>query len=108
MLQRIFCRNRSCTLLYYNTNTDVAKYNRILYFSKKLSNKICVNHIEHEPFLLTVEEIYFLMITHKIHQLLHMQGCSLYFLCSIMVMYPIERIFYQNNFDTTTLKTLPV
>ena len=70
----------------------------------KLSKEFCVHHIGHEPVLLTDEEIYFCMIAHQIHQLLHMQGCSFYFHGSIMCMYPIERLFYQNDIDTTTLK----
>ena len=57
----------------------------------KLSKEVCVHHIEHEPVLLTAEGIYFFIIAHQIHQLLHMQGCSLYFHDSILVMYPIER-----------------
>ena len=33
----------------------------------KLSKEVCIHHIEHEPILLTVEEIYFCMIAHQIH-----------------------------------------
>ena len=69
----------------------------------KLSKEVCVHHIEHEPFLQTVEEIYFCMIAHQIHQLLHMQGSSFYFHVSILDMYPFEQWFYQNDLDTTTL-----
>ena len=57
----------------------------------RLSKEICVHHIEHEPVLLTAEEIYFCMIAHQIHQLLNMQECSFYFHGSIMGMYLIER-----------------
>ena len=39
----------------------------------KLSKEVCVHHIEHKPLLLTVEELHACMITHEIHQLLHMQ-----------------------------------
>ena len=91
MLQSISCTNKSCTLLYYNTNNSVANYNRILFSSMRLSKEICVHHIEHEPVLLTAEEIYFCMIAHQIHQLLNMQECSFYFHGSIMGMYLIER-----------------
>ena len=57
----------------------------------KLSKEVCVHHIEHEPVLLTAEEIYFCMISHQINQLLHMQGRSFYFCGSILGIYPIER-----------------
>ena len=76
--------------LYYNKNTAVANYNRI-FSGVKLTKEVCAHHIEHEPVLLTAEEIYSCMIAHQVHQLLHMQGCSFYFHCSIMGMYPIER-----------------
>ena len=90
MLQRISFKNKLFTLLYYYTNTAVTDYNRILFYGVKLSREVCVHHIEHEPVLLKVEEIYFCMIAHQIHQLLHMQVCSFYFHGSIMGMYPIE------------------
>ena len=57
----------------------------------KSSKEFFVNHIKHEPVLLTAEEIYSFMIAHQIHQLLHMQGCIFYFHGSIMGMYLIER-----------------
>ena len=91
MLQSISCTKKSCTLLYYNTNTDVSDYNGILFSGMKLSKEVCVHHIEHEPVLLTYEGIYFCMIAHQIYQLLHMQGCGFYFHGSIMGMYTIER-----------------
>ena len=72
MLQRISCTNKHCTLLYYNTNIDVANYNRILFSDMKLSKKFCVHRIEHEPVLLTVEEHYSFMSVHQIHKLLKM------------------------------------
>ena len=53
--------------------------------------------------LLKVEETYFCIIDDQIRQLLRIQGCSFYFHVSILVMYPIERWFYQNDLDTTTL-----
>ena len=70
----------------------------------KFSKEVCVHHIEHEPVLLTAEAIYFCTISHQIHQLLHMQGCSLYLHDSILGMYPIEQLFYQNDLDNTTFK----
>ena len=76
--------------LYYNTNTDVADYNRILFSDIKLPKEICVHHIENEPVLLTFEETYYCMIAHQIHQLLQIQGCSFCFRDSIMGTYPIE------------------
>ena len=48
------------------------------------------------------------MIAYQIYQLVHMNGCSFYFNGSIMGMYPIERLFYQNYFDTTTLNFFPM
>ena len=65
-------------LIYYNTNTAVVNYNRIC-FGVKLSKEVCVHQIEHEPVLLTAEEIYFCMSAHEMYQLLHMQGYSFYF-----------------------------
>ena len=73
MLQSISCTKKSCKFIYYKKNTAVADYNRILFYSVKILKEVCVHHIEHEPVLLTVEEIYFCMIVHQIHQLLHMQ-----------------------------------
>ena len=72
----------------------------------KLPKGVCVNKIEHESILLTAKEIYFFMISHQIHQLFHMQKCSLYFNGSVLGMYPIEELFYQNDIDTTNLKNL--
>ena len=89
-IARFYTTTKPCTSLYYNTNTDVDSYNRILFSGVKLSKEVCVHHIEHEPVLLTVGEIYFCIITHQIHQLLHMQGFSFYFHVSIMGMYQIE------------------
>ena len=106
MLQRIYYTKQSCTLIYYNTNTAVANYNHILFYGVKLSKEFCVHHIEQDPVLLTAEEIYSFMISHQIHQLLHMQNCSLYFNGSVLGMYPIEELFYQNDIDTTNLKNL--
>ena len=71
MLQSIYPPNKYCTLIYYDTNTVVTDYDRILFSGIKLSKEVCVHHIEHEPVLLKFEEIYFFMIAHQIHQLLH-------------------------------------
>ena len=78
-------------MLYFNTNTVVVDYSQIFISGMKLSKEVCLHHIEHEPVLLTAEEIYFYTIAHQIHQLLHMQGCSFCFHGSILGMYPIER-----------------
>ena len=62
------------------------------FFSEvKLSKEVCVNHIEHEPVLPTVEENYSCMIAHHILQLIHMQGCSFYFHGLIMGTHTIEQ-----------------
>ena len=90
MLQIISYTNKSCMFLYYNTNTDIADYNRI-FSCVIIPKEVYVHHIEHETVLLTSKEIYFCMIDHQIYQLLHMQGRSFYFHGSIMGMYPIER-----------------
>ena len=108
MLQSISCTKIYFTLLYYNTNTAVVKYNRIFFSGVKLSKEVCVNHIENEPVLVKVEEVYFCMISHQIHQLLHMQGCGLYFHGSIMGMYPIERWFYQKILIPPLWKHFPM
>ena len=91
MPQIISFTNKPCTLLYHNTNATVAYYNCILFSRVELSKQVCVHHIEHESVILTAEEIYFCMISHQIHQLLHMQGYSFYFHDLILGMYPIER-----------------
>ena len=72
------------------------------------SKEVCVYHIEHEPVLLTFEEIYFCIIANQIHQLRHMQECSFYFHGSILGMYPNECQFYQKGLDTTNLKKIPM
>ena len=56
----------------------------------KISKEVCVHHIEYEPVLLTVKEIYYCMTAHKTHQPLYMQGYSFYFHGSSMVMYTVE------------------
>ena len=76
MLQSIYCTNKSCTVLYYNSNTAVPITTIILTSGIKLSKEVCLHDIEHEPVLLTSEEIYFYMIAQQIDQLLHMQGFS--------------------------------
>ena len=91
MLQSIYCTNKSCTLIHYNKNTDVADYNQVFISGMKFPKEVCLHHIEHEPVILTAEEIYSYMIAHQVHQLLHMQGCSFYLHGSILGMYQIER-----------------
>ena len=90
MFQIISFTKKPFTSLYYSKNTAAADYNRILFSGVKVSKEVCIHHIEHEPVLLTAKEIYFFMIAHQIHQLLHMQRCSYYFNVSIMVMYLTE------------------
>ena len=107
MPQRISYTDKYYTLLYYNTNTDVADYDQI-FSGLKLSKEVCVHHTLNEPFLLKSKEFFFCMIAHQIQQLLHMQGCSFYFHVSILGMYHIEQWFYQNDPGTITLKKIPM
>ena len=93
---------------FYNTTKILLPPITTTFFScVNLSKEDCVHHIEHEHVVLTAEEIYFCMIDHQIHQLLHMQVCSFYVHGSILGMYLIARKFYQNDLDTTTLKKFP-
>ena len=57
MLQSIYWKNKSCKLLYYNTNTTFANYNQIFHVVKILK-EICVHNIEPQPVLLTVEDFF--------------------------------------------------
>ena len=69
MIQSISCTNKPYTLLYYYTNNYFPDYKRIFFSDMKLSKEFCVHHIEHEPVLLTAEEIHFYMIANEIHQI---------------------------------------
>ena len=60
-----YLKNKSCKFLYYNTNTAVANYSRILFSGVKLSKEVCVHHIEHEPVLLESENFIFVCLIIK-------------------------------------------
>ena len=107
MIQSISCTKKSCMLLYYSTNTAVADYNRIFFWHKIIKESLCTSHWQWTCPPNSWIHL-FCKIAHQIHQLLHIQGCSFYFHGSILGMYPVEWWFYQDDIDTTTLKTNPM
>ena len=88
---KTFIAKNNIARFYTTTQILLSPITTALFSGMKLSKEVCVHHIEHEPVLVTAEEIYFCMIAHQFHQLLHMQGCSFYFRGSILGMYLIER-----------------
>ena len=89
MLQSI--SSKKIARFYITTQIILFPVTAPFFCGVKSSKGVCAHQIEYQPPPLISKEIYFCMIAHRIHQLLHMQGCSFYLHVSILCMYPIGR-----------------